>query len=270
MLNTKFNLYNSDWIELVFTNRNKSYGAFELRQHYSSTMLKAMGIGFTTVVAAALLYNVSLRHVVEAPVTLFTERVIKLKKLKIEKPVEPKLAPSKPQPPVTTQKLTSFVVTTQPVKEEPPKISQLTGAIGSANTKGDKTTTVDIVAVPTTGTGGDVPAPVVDETIHSLGTLETMPEPVGGAAAWSKFLNRNLRFPAEAQDAGKSGRVVVSFVIEKDGHLSDITVSTGAGYGMDEEALRVLKLAKPWKPGFQNGNPVRVRYTIPMNFQLGE
>jgi protein TonB len=269
MLNTKLNLYNPDWIELVFTNRNKSYGAFELRQHYSSTMLKAMGIGFTTVLAAALLYNVSLRHVIEAPVTLFTERVIKLKELKIEKPVEPKLAPSKPQPPVTTQKLTSFVVTTQPVSEEPPKISQLTGAIGPATVKGDDTAPVENVVAPSTGPGSS-PAPVVDESIHSTGSLETMPEPVGGAAAWSKFLNRNLRFPAEAQDAGKGGRVIVSFVIEKDGRLSDITVTNGAGYGMDEEALRVLKLAKPWKPGIQNGNPVRVRYTIPMNFQLSE
>jgi protein TonB len=59
-------------------------------------------------------------------------------------------------------------------------------------------------------------------------------------------------------------------VIEKDGSLSNIVVEKGAGYGMDEEALRVLKLAKAWKPGIQNGQPVRVRYMIPINFQLSE
>jgi protein TonB len=63
---------------------------------------------------------------------------------------------------------------------------------------------------------------------------------------------------------------LVSFVIEKDGRLSDFSVEKGAGYGMDEEALRVLKLAKAWKPGMQNGQPVRVRYVIPLNFQINE
>ncbi|MFD0794185.1 energy transducer TonB [Mucilaginibacter litoreus] len=97
-----------------------------------------------------------------------------------------------------------------------------------------------------------------------------MPEPDGGLAGWTKFLNKNLHFPAQAQDAGVGGRVIVSFVVEKDGHLTDIEVTGKAGYGMDEEAIRVLKLAKPWKPGYQNGKAVRVRYSIPMNFQLSE
>jgi protein TonB len=62
----------------------------------------------------------------------------------------------------------------------------------------------------------------------------------------------------------------MSFVIEKDGSLSNIKVERGAGFGFDEEASRVLKLAKAWKPGMQNGQPVRVKYVIPMNFQLAD
>jgi protein TonB len=95
-----------------------------------------------------------------------------------------------------------------------------------------------------------------------------MPEPIGGEKAWAKFLNKNLRFPYEAQQAGVSGRVILSFIIEKDGSLSNIVIERGAGNGFDEEALRVLKLAKAWKPGMQNGLPVRVKYDIPINFQL--
>jgi protein TonB len=87
-------------------------------------------------------------------------------------------------------------------------------------------------------------------------------------AAFGKFLGKALRFPPQAQDAGVSGRVLMSFVIEKNGEISNITVDKGAGYGFDQEAVRVLKLAKAWKPGMQNGQPVRVRYSIPINFQL--
>src|SRR3569832_179494 len=85
-------------------------------------------------------------------------------------------------------------------------------------------------------------APVTD--FHSL---EVMPLPDGGMEGWAKFLNKNLRFPYEAQQDGVSGKVFLSFIIEKDGHLSDITVVRAAGHGFDEEALRVLKLAKAWK-----------------------
>lgn len=270
MLNTKLNLYNPDWIELVFTNRNKSYGAYELRQHYSSTMVKAMGVGFVTVITVALLYNVSLKRIADdVPPIADKIVVVHLKDLKIEKTVAPKATPEKPLPSVTTQKLSSFVVSSKHVVDEPPVISHLIEAIGPSNTPGTNTTPAANVVDPVDGTGKGS-APVNDESIHNKSGLETMPEPVGGAAAWSKFLNRNLRFPSEAQDAGKSGRVLVSFVIEKDGRLSALTIENGAGFGMDEEALRVLRLAKPWKPGIQNGQPVRVRYTIPMNFQLSE
>ena len=63
---------------------------------------------------------------------------------------------------------------------------------------------------------------------------------------------------------------MVSFVVEKDGQLSSIMVDKGAGYGMDEEAVRVLKLSKAWKPGLANGHPVRVKYVLPMAFVLNE
>jgi protein TonB len=97
-----------------------------------------------------------------------------------------------------------------------------------------------------------------------------MPEPYGGAAGWTKFLQKNLKYPPEASEKGIGGRVSVSFVIEKDGHLSSIMINRGAGFGMDEEALRVLKLCRAWKPGVQNGQPVRVRYIIPINFSINQ
>jgi protein TonB len=177
--------------------------------------------------------------------------------------------PLKAVPPVsTTRFVTPVVVTTAPT-EEPPVIKEITGAVGPQTVKapagGD-----NVINKVDQGNGNGVASPnpgIVDASDRGL---EVMPEPVGGAAAWSKFLQRNLRFPPVAQEQGVSGRVLLSFIIEKDGQLSNIKVEHGAGYGFDEEALRVLKLAKAWKPGIQNGQPVRVRYTIPMNFQLAE
>ena len=118
-----------------------------------------------------------------------------------------------------------------------------------------------------TGTGPVAPA-VNNDPVDIGGDLEVMPEPYGGSAAWGKFLQKNMHYPPQASDEGKQGRVWLSFIIERDGHLSNIKVEKGAGYGMDEEALRVLKLAPAWKPGKQHGQPVRVKYNIPVNFVI--
>ncbi|MDB5136672.1 MAG: hypothetical protein JWP37_3275, partial [Mucilaginibacter sp.] len=152
--------------------------------------------------------------------------------------------------------------------EKPFINDEIKGAVGPATLKGQEGPNIDIPQDKPSDGGGVTPA--VDNTVHNVGTVDFMPEPVGGAAAWAKFLNKNLRFPAPAQEEGIGGKVFLSFIIEKDGHLSNITVDRPAGHGFDEEALRVLKLAKAWKPGMQNGQAVRVKYSIPINFQLSE
>jgi protein TonB len=273
MLNTKLNLYNLEWLELVFTNRNKNYGAFELRQHYGVTMVKAMAIAFTTVVAASLIYT----FVLKQPKDVDTAIIVELPPLpqlakppkKIDKPAELKPAAAKQHPAAPSIKYTAFKVTPNEVTTNLPKIDELNNKdIASVTTegKGGKEQMIDQAPVDIGSTGVEPKANDTKEYIN----VEVMPQPVGGVEAWAKFLNKNLRFPPAAQEAAIGGRVIVSFVIEKDGRLTDITIVRGAGYGMDEEAVRVLKLAKPWKPGIQNGNPVRVRYSIPMNFQLSE
>ena len=104
--------------------------------------------------------------------------------------------------------------------------------------------------------------------IENIGTVEIMPEFVGGMEAWAKFLEKNLRYPSQARDEGVQGRVTISFVVEKNGELSNIKVLKGIGFGCDEEAKRVIAKSPFWKPGIQNGRPVRVAYTMPIFFQL--
>lgn len=83
-----------------------------------------------------------------------------------------------------------------------------------------------------------------------------------------KFLQNNVRYPADAAMKNVQGKVFLTFVVEKDGSLTDIRVLRGIGSGCDEEAVRVLKLSPKWNPGMQNNRPVRVQYTMPISFAL--
>ena len=267
----KFDLYNAEWLDLVFDHRNKEYGAYDLRKNYGRTMSKAIGLSFIAVailVVASFVFRVKPQEVVKMIPVDITPTLVKPPVEAKPKPAEP-AAPVKPAAPIqTTAFTTPHIVPTDP-PVDPPVIKDIHGAMGSETIKGPAGGD-NVTAKTETGTGtGTAPA---DNEVRNIGDggLEVMPEPVGGAAAWAKFLQKNLRFPGVAQEQGVSGRVIMSFIIEKDGSLSNIKVEHGAGYGFDEEALRVLKLAKAWKPGIQNGQPVRVRYNIPMSFQLSE
>lgn len=100
-------------------------------------------------------------------------------------------------------------------------------------------------------------------------TVEQMPEyPNGGTAGLMNFISKNLKYPTICQESGVQGRVVVSFVVNKDGSTTDFRIIRSVDKYLDKEALRVLNGMPKWKPGKQKGVPVRVRYTVPINFKL--
>jgi protein TonB len=274
MLISKFDLYKTEWLDLVFDDRNKEYGAYYLRQHYAGNMVRAMGIAFFSI---GVLCGASIILSSEKPIIHITHYdgnhpLILPPVTPPVKKIDPPAHIKTPKPLPVTQVLTTKVVPPVVVPDhdaEKPVINdQIKGAVGQATLEGKGGANVELPVDNTTSGTGTTPAP--DESVHPTFGLDVMPTPVGGDAAWAKFLNKNLRFPAAAQEDGISGKVFLSFIIEKDGHLSNITVDRPAGHGFDEEALRVLKLAKAWKPGMQNGQAVRVKYSIPINFQLSE
>lgn len=108
--------------------------------------------------------------------------------------------------------------------------------------------------------------PVEEEEIFTI--VEQMPEFPGGIEALFKYLADNLKYPAMARDAKIQGKVYVTFVVDKDGSISDVKVLRGIGGGCDEEAVRVIKNMPKWKPGRQRDIPVRVQYNLPINFIL--
>ncbi|MBV8390030.1 MAG: energy transducer TonB [Mucilaginibacter sp.] len=119
-----------------------------------------------------------------------------------------------------------------------------------------------------------IDAPVVESETSSAGNskiftaVEQEPSFPGGLEKFYKFLQSNIRYPAVAFEKKVQGKVFISFVVEKDGSLTDIKVVRGIGSGCDEEAVRVIGISPKWKPGIQNGRPVRVQYTMPISFTL--
>ena len=98
--------------------------------------------------------------------------------------------------------------------------------------------------------------------------VEQMPQFPGGASELMRYLSMNIKYPEEAHQAGVMGRVIVTFVVEKDGSISEPTVIRSIHSSLDAEALRVVSAMPKWEPGMQNGEPVRVKYTVPITFSL--
>lgn len=100
--------------------------------------------------------------------------------------------------------------------------------------------------------------------------VETKPNPAGGMAGWNKYLSENLRYPEAAQEKGIEGTVIVAFVVNTDGAVSDIEILRGIGGGCDEEVYRIVKGSPNWTPGMAGGKPVRSRMRLPLRFKLAE
>ena len=109
---------------------------------------------------------------------------------------------------------------------------------------------------------------VSDDSEVYTGAVEVMPEYPGGTTAMFEFIQKNVKYPESAKDKGLEGKVYVQFVVEKDGSLSSFQVLRGVSDEIDAEAIRVLKMMPKWKPGMQDGKPVRVQFTMPFNFKL--
>jgi len=106
------------------------------------------------------------------------------------------------------------------------------------------------------------------EEQHIFLVVENMPEFPGGEAAMYKFIGKNIEYPRMAKESGISGRVFVTFVVERNGRVTDVQILRGIGGGCDEEAVRVIKMMPKWSPGKQRGKPVRVQYRMPIKFTL--
>jgi periplasmic protein TonB len=274
---------NTDFLDILFDGRNKEYGAYELRISEDRRVRNAI-IG-TASIALVIIGGYVLSNKLMAAgmdtrkiVNVLTDSAFIRELPPEETPVTPPPPPvSTPPPPASSSvAFVTPVITDQDIANDetqvPPRDSIGNKSIGLANTFGDDINGVENPfdnGVP--GGNGVVEPPKPATTGDPIPSwVEIMPTFPGGEAALGKFLQKNLTYPPMAQNNEIEGRVFVQFVVNHEGKISDVqTVGAPKGGGLEEEAMRVVKLMPNWKPGKQNGQTVSVRFNLPIGFQLG-
>ncbi|MDB5121121.1 MAG: Protein TonB [Sphingobacteriales bacterium] len=271
MLGSKLDLFKLEWLDVVFAGRNKAYGAYELRKENSKTTSKAVIIGgllFALAISTPLILKYLSGFVPEEEAVKVTDVV-----LQPPPPVDNKeTPPPPPEPPKPKVDQVKFpppvVVPAEQVRdEEPPTVEELKVADpGQNKVEGDPN--ADIVINEPVGNAPKEAEVTEDNSIKDFASVEVLPEFPGGQAGFGKYIQKNFNYSPMAREQGVSGKVIVSFVVEKDGSLTDIKVLRDLGLGTGQEAARVLKSSPKWKVGIQNGRPVRVAYTLPISLKL--
>ena len=274
----KIDLIENSWVDLVFEGKNQAYGAYQLRKNTGVRNLKAiiaMFVGFA-IIAAIVIAKVSIENyiasqnaAIEADVEL--QSLAEKKEAKVEKKDEPEVEK------IEVERVKSSVAFTVPeikkdneVKEDQEMKSQeelqeTNTAIGAFNVEGNDETAGEVLKAKEVI--AEPEPPKVEET-KVFDVVEQMPSFPGGQAALMSWLGSNIKYPVVAEENGVQGRVVCTFVVERDGSITDVKVVRGVDPSLDKEAVRVLKAMPKWIPGKQNGSAVRVKYTVPVTFKL--
>ncbi len=261
----KLDLFKRQWIDIVFEGKNKAYGAYELRKENPKTTLRSLLIGglvFALAIFAPVLINMIPSG--EDDSANLDQKIVTIKmppKEELPKDLPP---PPPPPPKVDQVKFVKPVVAkTEEVVEEPPKVEEIKDKkLGDETIKGDPDAPLTVEPV---GTGPSVVEE--DNNIYNTAGIEVKPDFPGGLDKFYKFVGKNFQVPEEE---GLKGKIFVTFVVEKDGSLTDIKVLRDIGYGTGKEAIRVLKSCPRWNPGEQNGKKVRVLYSLPISIQSAE
>ncbi len=287
MLNSKVSLSSKEWLDVIFDKRNKSYGAYELRIHKNYYISLALLFSATVFILLFLAPKIKQMLKGTEPIAEI-ERVVEVK-VQPPPPVNPKTPPpieipksvlpasvKSNEPPASKQNQIKFpppiVKADELVHDLPPKINELKNADPGQRTiqgspDGEIVITGAIGTAPKHAEGADV---VGDNTVYNFNSIETQPQFPGGMSRFYAYLRKSVNYPEMAKDNDIQGKVYLSFVVEKNGSLTDIKVDRSLGGGTDEEAVRVLRESPRWIPGVQNGKAVRVKYNIPITFTLAQ
>lgn len=268
-------ILNADILDLVFEGRNKDYGAYDLRKTYNKRILKALII--TASVAIVALLGSLLAKAFQGKNNNVVQHEITLQEIKEEekKPDVPPPPPPKPPPPpqVEMAKFTPpKIVKDEEVKEVIQENKKLDSTkIDVVNKEGIKDN--DIAAPSQIDEGKQVIEEKKDDDENKIfEKVEVEAAFPGGDAAWRKFLERNLRGDVASEAGAPAGSytVWVQFVVDKEGNVSDVKALTSHGFGMEDEAVRVIKKGPQWKPAIQNGRNVKAYRKQPITFQIEE
>ncbi|MBO5549773.1 MAG: energy transducer TonB [Prevotella sp.] len=273
----KIDLIDNGWVDLVFEGKNHAYGAYQLRKETGKRNMKALLVMF--IIGAAIAAFVAIKGVVENAMKqdVAIEADVELAKLaekkeaKVEKKEQPKLEK------VEVEKVKSSVKFVPPVikKDDEVKpeeelksqdeLNKTNTAIGAFDVKGNDEAAGEVLKAKEVIAQ---PEPPKEEETKVFDVVEQMPSFPGGPSALFEYLSKNIKYPVVAEENGIQGRVIVTFVVERDGSITDVRVVKSVDPSLDKEAQRVVKSMPRWIPGKQNGSAVRVKYTVPVTFRL--
>ncbi|MCR4852033.1 MAG: energy transducer TonB [Prevotella sp.] len=273
----KLDLISNEWTDLVFEGRNQAYGAYKLRK--GTTKRNIWSIIIVALAAILLYLGLTLQRMVEASREVENTQAVELsaleqkkKEAKVEKKEQIKVEPEK-----VVEKVKSSVKFTAPVikkdnevKEEDEikldEVEKSDKAVGAFTVEGNDEVGGEVLKAKEEIAPPPEPEKPKEEDTKIFDVVEQMPSfPGGNVMAW---LSQNLKYPVIAAENGVQGRVVVQFVVEKDGSVTDVHAVKKVDPSLDKEAERVVKSMPKWIPGKQNGSPVRVKYTLPVTFKL--
>ena len=264
MFNEWTNVVSSVRNDIVFENRNKEYGAYQLRRNYNRIVMMALWTTCTAILLIALTPKIIdlINHrteVVDVPVDITPVD------LEAPPPVdesEPPPPPPPPPPVMETVKFTPPVVVDEAVIDDPPPPQETEVQVSTVTQEG---TEGDIIIPDEKGTG------VVESAKDEVFTVvEQMPEFPGGAAEMYKFISKNIQYPQIEKENNIGGTVYVTFVVDKNGNINDVKSLRGVAGGpnLEKEAIRVVKMMPSWRAGKQNGRDVSVQFNLPIKFVL--
>ena len=275
----KIDLISNEWADIVFQGRNKVYGAYQLRRSTGKRNIWAMV--FVAAVAAVTYLGLAAYNSYQAAqkAKFEAEMEASLIETKKEAKVEKKTETPKVEQVQKVEKVKSSIAFTPPVikkdsevkPEEEMKtqdeLKETKTAIGAFDVKGnDESGGTVLKAVEDIAT----PEPPKQEAEQNkvFDVVEQQPQFPGGMGALNQWLGSNIKYPAMAAENGIEGRVIVQFVVERDGSVSGVHVVRGVDPSLDKEATRVVAQMPKWIPGKQNGSAVRVKYTVPVTVRL--
>lgn len=266
-------LQHADFIDILFDGRNKEYGAYELRRSYNKRLSMAiaamMGISLVVFVGAVI----SKDNRDKAVATTIVDNV---ELIDVESPTEElPPPPALPEPPaqIETAQFTPPVIVQDELvnpEDETPDVAKLDDVkIGTMNIDGDKFDGTVMPPQEAHGTGEAAAIqPEKEDWEKEFVKVEMEAQFPGGASAWKRYLERNMRYPDAAQDNGTQGVVKVQFLIDKDGNISEVEALNNPGDGIAEEAIRIIAKGPKWIPAEQNNRKVKYRQVQSITFRM--
>jgi len=258
----------ADLLDLVFDNRNKDYGAYELRRSYHRRIKKALlltGSLFTVITVSAVFIKTDTRQIAETKFK--TVDIIEVQ----DEVVPPEVIPPKavePPPQERTIDYVEYKIVDKDVIDEPAPTKDEVDHAKIADFKQEGLDPTNIASPEVSeGTGkGIIEQKVVKDEIWT-GPVEKEASYEGD---WLKFLTKNLNAQIPSDNGAPAGkyRVVIQFVVDRDGTISAITPMTNMGYGMEQEAMRVIRKSLKWTPAFQNSDYVKAYRKQPITFEV--